>query len=770
MQQLQAVMRDGAQLASAGWVRLQHRLIVWKLAGYQRRYGSDRMVAGAPLPAQFSTPPSFVDLFSAAAVHRQLTRRYDYEMRQGAKPAVRRLLEGTLSSRAHMVLCVSAVDEARGALELTDGWYCVWASCDEPLQAQLERRRLFVGLKLRVCGCTEPSAIEEERRKKSGDAAASLQAWELCGAPDAPRIELHANGTRRAAWDAKLGLVKGSPTFRVGLNSLQPGGGGPPALHVLVARVLGPLVFEQGEKTRWLTVAQAQAEAEAAHEKAAAKAARRHEAREKARERRARAGDDGDSDDDDDDDDKEEEREPPRRSLVWRLTLVDSGQSSSGVPPPLSLDVCGTTSLWRDFSGDYEGADDDGPLEGSSGWIVNSKLSAKKDGGGSGFVGLAATRAAQARFATTARWPAALGLELDRRSAGFVADRVAGGGGGSAAVRASALAARGLDRVYTPIGDNLSDNPLPPGALFDTVGYLVFVGAPYEMDEAWGAQRESRTLFLLDRSQQLLCIKWIRPPNEPLPKLMPGQPLCALNCRWEGTDRATWEASVPMPERLQYLTQPRYRVVHNASAEALGFAPARISHKCAPSRMAHLREAHEALSAQCDEMSLMLSIFSAIALEISHGRLRSAPPPAMAPPLALPAPFQPLPPQPQQHPVVPWSSSSIQQPPPSAIPAHVQQPQRAATVDSPLSSQNMRLDDSSPRQNAMITAVRNVLEAADASGLLPGDVIERVCAQPPEELADLGGEEVADAAKSAIAALMKAFEIYTGEDSRLKML
>ena len=196
MQQLQAVMRDGAQLASAGWVRLQHRLIVWKLAGYQRRYGSDRMVAGAPLPAQFSTPPSFVDLFSAAAVHRQLTRRYDYEMRQGAKPAVRRLLEGTLSSRAHMVLCVSAVDEARGALELTDGWYCVWASCDEPLQAQLERRRLFVGLKLRVCGCTEPSAIEE-RRKKSGDAAASLQAWELCGAPDAPRIELrkrHAAG------------------------------------------------------------------------------------------------------------------------------------------------------------------------------------------------------------------------------------------------------------------------------------------------------------------------------------------------------------------------------------------------------------------------------------------------------------------------------------------------------------------------------------------------------------------------------------------------
>ena len=71
-------------------------------------------------------------------------------------------------------------------------------------------------------------------------------------------------------------------------------------------------------------------------------------AREKgALERRARAGDDGDSDDDDDDDDKEEEREPPRLSLVWRLTLVDSGQSSSGVPPPLSLDVCGTTCLAR---------------------------------------------------------------------------------------------------------------------------------------------------------------------------------------------------------------------------------------------------------------------------------------------------------------------------------------------------------------------------------------------------------------------------------------
>ncbi|MGB0679721.1 MAG: hypothetical protein ACPGUV_08685, partial [Polyangiales bacterium] len=40
------------------------------------------------------------------------------------------------------------------ALELSDGWYTAWAACDEPLGEQLRRRRLTVGMKLRVWGYT----------------------------------------------------------------------------------------------------------------------------------------------------------------------------------------------------------------------------------------------------------------------------------------------------------------------------------------------------------------------------------------------------------------------------------------------------------------------------------------------------------------------------------------------------------------------------------------------------------------------------------------
>ena len=54
------------------------------------------------------------------------------------------------------VLCVAGVDEAKGTIELTDGWYSAWAGCDEPLRMQLARHAcwLRVGSKLRV-SCTE---------------------------------------------------------------------------------------------------------------------------------------------------------------------------------------------------------------------------------------------------------------------------------------------------------------------------------------------------------------------------------------------------------------------------------------------------------------------------------------------------------------------------------------------------------------------------------------------------------------------------------------
>ena len=39
-------------------------------------------------------------------------------------------------------------------VELTDGWYCLPAILDKPLQWQLTRKKITIGSKLLVCGAT----------------------------------------------------------------------------------------------------------------------------------------------------------------------------------------------------------------------------------------------------------------------------------------------------------------------------------------------------------------------------------------------------------------------------------------------------------------------------------------------------------------------------------------------------------------------------------------------------------------------------------------
>ena len=59
----------------------------------------------------------------------------------------------------------------------------------------------------------------------------------------------------------------------------------------------------------------------------------------------------------------------------------------------------------------------------------------------------------------------------------------------------SALAARGVARLYTPIASLPATSR---GQVFDTVGYLIFAGATGEDQASWGAPKECRRLFLTD--------------------------------------------------------------------------------------------------------------------------------------------------------------------------------------------------------------------------------------------------------------------------------
>ena len=119
-------------------------------------------------------------------------------------------------------------------LELTDGWYSVAAKLDPPLLLLLQQGRVRVGDKLRVMNASLAGA---------SDACTPLENEDVY-------VELHANSTRRASNDRKLG-VQSTATFSVCLASVREGGGAIPCMHAAVGRVYPIMcmeVMEDGTK------------------------------------------------------------------------------------------------------------------------------------------------------------------------------------------------------------------------------------------------------------------------------------------------------------------------------------------------------------------------------------------------------------------------------------------------------------------------------------------------------------------------------------------
>ena len=299
-------LEGGAPLADEAWFQNHYRWIAWKLACQHR---SLQHIVGSRG-------------FSAEAVLKQLRHRYDRELVRTELPVLRRICEGDETPATHMVLCIAAADAASSSLELTDGWYSVWAKCDAPLTKQLVRGRLRVGLKLRLCGSS-----------RIGDASDHGRPWQLEHSAAAPRLQLNANGTRRAQWHCKLGRCR-TNAFRVGVDSLQEGGGQAPVLEVRVVRVFGPLVFLPREEggNAWLTLPhfedlqRREEEAQRArHEHADLKRDSRADGRKGAK-------DDGGEDDGDDDDEGDPQRavDLSAARLTWKLLLLDAGGGVAG--------------------------------------------------------------------------------------------------------------------------------------------------------------------------------------------------------------------------------------------------------------------------------------------------------------------------------------------------------------------------------------------------------------------------------------------------------
>uniref|UniRef100_A0A0D9UX46 Tower domain-containing protein n=1 Tax=Leersia perrieri TaxID=77586 RepID=A0A0D9UX46_9ORYZ len=236
----------GASLtyATKEWVSNHYKWIVWKLASLERCYPT-------------RAPGKFLKIGN---VLEELKYRYDREVNNGHRSAVKKILEGNASPSLMMVLCISTIyscpdlnnskqEDGRAhanednsenkslvaatrnmsaKIELTDGWYSLDASLDAALSDQLEKRKLFIGQKLRIwgaslCGWAGPVSFHE--------------------ASGTVKLMIHINGTYRARWNETLGLCKqaGVP---LAFKCIKASGGRVPRTLVGVTRIY-PVMYRE---------------------------------------------------------------------------------------------------------------------------------------------------------------------------------------------------------------------------------------------------------------------------------------------------------------------------------------------------------------------------------------------------------------------------------------------------------------------------------------------------------------------------------------------
>ncbi|XP_022108056.1 uncharacterized protein LOC110988636 [Acanthaster planci] len=218
------------KLLTADWVSNHYRWIVWKLAAMERAY--PQHLAGRLLT------PHWVLL--------QLKYRYDREIDLAQRSALKKILERDDTPSRRMVLCVAGISLAETSkvaspnqedtsgkdnvkisgsavptLELTDGWYSIKTIIDKPLAGLVCAGKIHIGQKLCIYGAELVG---------SQDACSPLEV------PANLRLKISANATRRARYDARLGLQHHPQPFSLPLASLYPEGGTVGCVDVVVVR------------------------------------------------------------------------------------------------------------------------------------------------------------------------------------------------------------------------------------------------------------------------------------------------------------------------------------------------------------------------------------------------------------------------------------------------------------------------------------------------------------------------------------------------------
>lgn len=143
-------------IVSDAWVRNHYKWVVWKLA-MAELYVETQVQAQSDLEGrEHDDGLRLGSRLHYDAVKEELSARYNREYVEGKRSFLKGVLQRDYPLGVACVLKVAsiAVDAGRSActLQLTDGWYGIYAECDKQLIALAQSKKLFIGQKLRISG------------------------------------------------------------------------------------------------------------------------------------------------------------------------------------------------------------------------------------------------------------------------------------------------------------------------------------------------------------------------------------------------------------------------------------------------------------------------------------------------------------------------------------------------------------------------------------------------------------------------------------------
>lgn len=210
-----------AKLIPKGWLENHIKLILWKLLSYEIKF-----------------PNVMANVCTVGNVIDQLKYRYDKELYNAERPALRKILEKDDVPSNTLVLCVAGIFvdgvEVKSVpktnnieLLVSDGWYSVKATTDRLLARMVRSGKIVVGTKVMTCGA--------ELLNCEG-----VSPWEDVSSV---RLKLSGNSTSRCPWYARLGQHRARPARA--LRHVDAQGGRVARLRAHVARVYPPLYVEK---------------------------------------------------------------------------------------------------------------------------------------------------------------------------------------------------------------------------------------------------------------------------------------------------------------------------------------------------------------------------------------------------------------------------------------------------------------------------------------------------------------------------------------------